>query len=139
MTEMQLVIGQIGDMKKSWKTPAEEVMGRIYEITQMEERPHLNGKHCKVMLVLDDENYRVALLGNASEHVVSAQNLIVAFETENLFLLWESQSKAPNKRSTFNSEQQPRQPSVCLLCINIYIYILLRCIFIYCIYIIHTI
>ena len=32
MTEMQLVIGQIGEMKKSWKTPAEEVIGRIYEI-----------------------------------------------------------------------------------------------------------
>eukprot|EP01083_Nonionella_stella_P203441 742329_1 len=89
MTEMHLVVSQIADMKKSWKTPAEDVMGKIYEIIYMSERPHLNGKHCKVMLVLDDDNYRVSLLGNSSEHVVAKDNLNVAFETENLYLLWE--------------------------------------------------
>ena len=116
MTEMQLVIGQIGEMKKSWKTPAEEVMGRIYEIIDMDERPHLNGKHCKVMLILDDENYRVALLGNSSEHVVEKHNLKVAFETENLYLLWESQKKNPKKRSTFhkNADPEPKPPKVWL-------------------------
>eukprot|EP00485_Elphidium_margaritaceum_P001722 CAMPEP_0202692710 /NCGR_PEP_ID=MMETSP1385-20130828/7023_1 /ASSEMBLY_ACC=CAM_ASM_000861 /TAXON_ID=933848 /ORGANISM="Elphidium margaritaceum" /LENGTH=572 /DNA_ID=CAMNT_0049348291 /DNA_START=18 /DNA_END=1736 /DNA_ORIENTATION=- len=111
VTEMQLVIGQIADMKKSWKTPAEKVMVRIYQIIEMAERPHLNGKYCKVMLVLDDENYRVVLLNNSSEHVVTKHNLSVAFETENLYLLWESQQKSKKsmsarKRSTFGRSKK---------------------------------
>ena len=118
MTEMQLVIGQIGEMKKSWKTPAEEVMGRIYEIIDMDERPHLNGKHCKVMLILDDDNYRVALLGNSSEHVVTKQNIKIAFETENLYLLWESQTNKGgsgrksrnNTKSGGGGGEKPPQP-----------------------------
>lgn len=77
MTEMQLVIGQIAQMKKSWKTPDQQIMGRIYQIIDMQERPHLNGKYCKVLLILDDENYRIQLLGNGSEFVVDACNLFL--------------------------------------------------------------
>jgi len=71
-----------------------------------------NGKHCKVMLILDNENYRIALLGNGSEHVVECHNLKVAFETENLYLLWQSQHK-PTKhvpRHTLHADGQPSPP-----------------------------
>eukprot|EP01084_Bolivina_argentea_P181569 313570_1 len=47
----------------------------IYKIINMNDRPFLNGKHCKIICNENNNKYRIKLLNNASEQIISKKNL----------------------------------------------------------------
>eukprot|EP01083_Nonionella_stella_P008857 25630_1 len=61
----------------------EETQNIIYKIINMEKAPELNGQYCKVVLILDNEQYRVRLVNDTwsiGPRIVHKSNLEVVFE-----------------------------------------------------------
>merc|ERR1712197_275711 len=48
----------------------------VYEIVNMSERPYLNGKHATIVNVLSENQYRISLVNNGSQHVLNKSNLL---------------------------------------------------------------
>ena len=53
----------------------EDVTKFLYEIYGMDERPFLNGKHCKIISIENNNEYRVSLINNGSQQIISKNNL----------------------------------------------------------------